>query len=249
MKIRIGIIGGSGLENAVEGEKIIVNTPYGEVYVKIGIMANERVAFIPRHGEKHENPPHKVNYRGNLWALKTLGVERVIATNAVGGIRNGLNPGDLLIPHDFIDFTKGRTYTFYDQKAIHIDLTTPYCPELRKLIIDVAEEMNIKVWDSGVYVCTEGPRFETPSEIRMFRLLGADVVGMTGVPEVILARELKMCYATICVITNYAAGMQKRISQEEVDEIMKGRMKKVIEIINGVVQRIPIERKNCMCGL
>ncbi|MCS7368592.1 MAG: S-methyl-5'-thioadenosine phosphorylase [archaeon GBS-70-058] len=249
MKIRIGIIGGSGLENAVEGEKIIVNTPYGEVYVKIGIMANERVAFIPRHGEKHENPPHKVNYRGNLWALKTLGVERVIATNAVGGIRNGLNPGDLLIPHDFIDFTKGRTYTFYDQKAIHIDLTTPYCPELRKLIIDVAEEMNIKVWDSGVYVCTEGPRFETPSEIRMFRLLGADVVGMTGVPEVILARELKMCYATICVITNYAAGMQKRISQEEVDEIMKGRMKTVIEIINGVVQRIPIERKNCMCGL
>jgi len=249
MKIRIGIIGGSGLENAIKGEKVSVNTPYGEVYVKVGVMANEKVAFIPRHGEKHEIPPHKVNYRGNLWALKTLGVERVIATNAVGGIRDGLNPGDLLIPHDFIDFTKGRTYTYYDQKAVHIDLTTPYCPELRKLIIDVAEGMNIKVWDSGVYVCTEGPRFETPSEIRMFRLLGADVVGMTGVPEVILARELKMCYATICVITNYAAGMQKRISQEEVNEIMKGRMKTVIEIINGVVQRIPVERKNCMCEL
>ncbi|MCS7366934.1 MAG: S-methyl-5'-thioadenosine phosphorylase [archaeon YNP-WB-062] len=249
MNIRIGIIGGSGLENAIEGEKVSVNTPYGEVHVKIGVMANEKVAFIPRHGEKHETPPHKVNYRGNLWALKTLGVERVIATNAVGGIRDGLNPGDLLVPHDFIDFTKGRTYTFYDQKAVHIDLTTPYCPEIRRIIIEVAEGMGVKIWDGGVYVCTEGPRFETPSEIRMFRLLGADVVGMTGVPEVILARELKMCYATICVITNYAAGMQKRISHEEVNEIMKEKTRVIVEIMNRVVQRIPVERKNCMCGL
>jgi 5'-methylthioadenosine phosphorylase len=249
MKIRIGIIGGSGLENAIEGEKVLVNTPYGDVLIKVGVMANEKVAFIPRHGERHETPPHKVNYRGNLWALKTLGVERVIATNAVGGIRDGLNPGDLLVPHDFIDFTKGRIYTFYDQKAVHIDLTTPYCPEIRRIIIEVAEEMGIKIWDGGVYVCTEGPRFETPSEIRMFRLLGADVVGMTGVPEVILARELKMCYATICVITNYAAGMQKRISHEEVNEIMRGKMRVIVEIINKVVQRIPVERKNCMCGL
>jgi 5'-methylthioadenosine phosphorylase len=249
MKIRIGIIGGSGLENAIEGERVLVNTPYGDVLVKVGVMVNEKVAFIPRHGERHETPPHKVNYRGNLWALKTLGVERVIATNAVGGIRDGLNPGDLLIPHDFIDFTKGRTYTFYDQKAVHVDLTTPYCPEIRRIIIEVAEEMGIKIWDGGVYVCTEGPRFETPSEIRMFRLLGADVVGMTGVPEVILARELKMCYATICVITNYAAGMQKRISHEEVNEIMRGKMRVIVEIMNKVVQKIPVERKNCMCGL
>jgi 5'-methylthioadenosine phosphorylase len=109
--------------------------------------------------------------------------------------------------------------------------------------------MGIKIWDGGVYVCTEGPRFETPSEIRMFRLLGADVVGMTGVPEVILARELKMCYATICVITNYAAGMQKRISHEEVNEIMRGKTRVIVEIMNKVVQRIPVERKNCMCGL
>lgn len=249
LNIKIGVIGGSGFEEAFKGEKITVKTPYGEVHLKIGLLGDRKVAFIHRHGEKHKIPPHRVNYRGNIWALKEIGVDRIIATNAVGGIREGLTPGDLLIPHDFIDFTKNRVTTFYDDEAIHVDVSEPYCPEIRKTILECAKNFNVKIWERGVYVCTEGPRFETPSEIKMFRLLGADVVGMTGVPEVVLARELKMCYATICIITNYAAGMQKRISQEEVNRIMKDKVKTVLSIVEKTVQRIPIERKNCECWL
>ncbi|MEM2136577.1 MAG: S-methyl-5'-thioadenosine phosphorylase [Candidatus Methanomethylicia archaeon] len=245
--LRIGIIGGSGMEKAIEGEKYIIETPYGDVFTKIGFISNEKVIFIPRHGEKHEKPPHKVNYRGNIWALKSMGVERIIATNAVGGIRDGLKPGDLLLPHDFIDFTKSRFTTFYDDETIHIDMSKPYCQELREIIFEKGKSKQIKIWKDGVYACMEGPRFETPSEIRMLRILGADVVGMTGIPEVNLAREMKMCYATICIITNYAAGMQERISHEEVNEIMKNRIKIIMEIINEVIPEIPLKRERCDC--
>ncbi|MCS7097316.1 MAG: S-methyl-5'-thioadenosine phosphorylase [Candidatus Methanomethylicia archaeon] len=247
--IGIGVIGGSGLEKALEGEKYLLETPYGEVNLKICSIEKRKIAFIPRHGERHELPPHKINYKGNIWAFKKIGVERIIATNAVGGIREGLNPGDLLIPHDFIDFTKSRSSTFYDKEAIHIDVTNPYCPELRGILIETANEISVKTWGSGVYVCTEGPRFETPSEIKMFRLLGADVVGMTGIPEVVLARELKICYATICIVTNYAAGMQKRITQEEVNEIMKMKVKTVLELIRRAILKISVEYKKCECWM
>ncbi|MEM0211585.1 MAG: S-methyl-5'-thioadenosine phosphorylase [Candidatus Methanomethylicia archaeon] len=249
LNIKIGVIGGSGFEEAFEGDKIKVKTPYGEVNLKIGVFGDREVAFIHRHGEKHEIPPHRVNYRGNIWALKEIGVERIIATNAVGGIRESISPGDILIPHDFIDFTKSRIGTFYNDEAIHVDVSEPYCPEIRRIILECIKGVNIRVWDKGVYVCTEGPRFETPSEIRMFRLLGADVVGMTGVPEVVLARELKMCYASICIVTNYAAGLQKRVTQEEVNKIMRKRVDVVLSIMKNVIQRIPIERKKCECGL
>ena len=232
-KIRMGIIGGSGLEEIFKGKKKKMKTPYGDVIVNILMLEGKKVAFISRHGEKHQYAPHKVNYRGNIWALKELGVEKIIASNAVGGIKEGIKPGDLVIPHDFIDFTKNRPLTFFDQEKVHhIDMTNPYCPELRQIIIEKSSKYKINTWEKGVYVCTEGPRFETPAEIRMFRLIGADIVGMTTVPETVLAREQKICYATICTVTNYAAGMQEKISSDEVMRIMK----KVVPIVIGIIK-------------
>ncbi|MCS7363863.1 MAG: S-methyl-5'-thioadenosine phosphorylase [archaeon GB-1867-035] len=245
---KIAIIGGSGLENALEIIRTeVINTPYGQVEVNYSFLNDKKVIFLPRHGKKHERPPHMINYKGNIWALKELGVERIIASNAVGGIRDGLKPGDFVVIHDFIDFTRRRPLTFYDgPKVIHIDVTEPYCPEIRSALINAARELSVKVWESGVYACMEGPRFETPAEIRMLRLLGADVVGMTSVPEVVLARELGMCYASLCIVTNYAAGIQERISAEEVSEIMKIKVPVVLEIFKLAVKKLP-EKRNCKC--
>ncbi|RLE51244.1 MAG: S-methyl-5'-thioadenosine phosphorylase [Candidatus Methanomethylicota archaeon] len=253
MKIRIGIIGGTGFEEAIKGLKEkIIETPYGKIEIFLGKLDGEQIAFVPRHGKRHEKPPHMVNYRGNIWALYSLGVERIIATNAVGGIADKLKPGDLVIVNDFIDFTKSRVITFYNgPDVIHVDMTEPYCPEIRNAILKVInrKKLSVNVWDHGVYACTEGPRFETPAEIRMLRILGADVVGMTGIPEVVLAREAGICYATICIVTNYAAGKQERISVEEVSLIMKKMTPIIVNIISEAIQEIPLERKcNCKIG-
>ncbi|MCD6154470.1 MAG: S-methyl-5'-thioadenosine phosphorylase [Candidatus Verstraetearchaeota archaeon] len=241
-EVKVGVIGGSGLEKLVEGRELNVITPYGNVRLILGKLGECPIAFIARHGLKHEIPPHRVNYRGNIWALKKVGVKYIIASNAVGGIREGLKPGDLIVPHDFIDFTKKRPLTFYEgPKVKHVDMTLPYCPKLRKILIESAEKHFKRVWREGIYVCTEGPRFETPAEIKMFRLLGADVVGMTTVPETILAKEMSICYATLCVITNYAAGMQDKISAEEVSEIMEKRIPIIAEIFKDCAARLLIE--------
>ncbi|MCS7385901.1 MAG: S-methyl-5'-thioadenosine phosphorylase [archaeon GB-1867-005] len=248
-KVRLAIIGGSGLEKAFEdGVEKRIQTPYGAVSVTIGTLSGKTVAFIPRHGRRHEKPPHKVNYRGNIWALSHLGVERILASNAVGGIRDGLKPGDFVIVHDFIDLTKSRPLTFYEgPKVVHVDMTEPYCPELRGVLIKVARGLPVRVWDDGVYACTEGPRFETPAEIKMLRLLGADVVGMTSVPEVVLSRELGICYATVCVVTNYAAGIQERVSAKEVEEIMGNAVPLLIKLFERAIMEIP-EKRSCKCS-
>ncbi|MFQ6075423.1 MAG: S-methyl-5'-thioinosine phosphorylase, partial [Candidatus Bathyarchaeia archaeon] len=202
--IRTAIIGGTGLESLLpEGTKTRVGTPYGPTPpITLARIGGREVAFLPRHGERHTHAPHRINYRANIWALHTLGVERVLATSAVGGINVEYSPGDLVIPDDFIDFTKHRALTFYDEAPVtHIDMTEAYCPELRRILIEAAKERRAGVWERGVYACTEGPRFETPAEIRMLRALGCDVVGMTGFPEVVLAREVETCYATLCYVS------------------------------------------------
>ncbi len=251
---RVGIIGGSGVYKVMEERKsVLVNTPFGNIEVFIGTLGGEEVAFIPRHGKKHEVPPFKVNYRGNLYALMELGVERVLATNAVGALREEYPPGTLLIPDDFIDFTKTREYTYYDGREIkvrdkkikgvvHVSMTPdPYCPEIRQAMLRAADEMGLEVVNGGVYCCMEGNRFETPAEIRALRTLGGDVVGMTGCPEAALARELEMCYATVNVITNYAAGVRGnvKLTQEEVAEIFSERIKDVISLIERTIPLIP----------
>ncbi|MEM2341757.1 MAG: S-methyl-5'-thioadenosine phosphorylase [Candidatus Bathyarchaeia archaeon] len=249
-KVSIAIIGGTGLEELFKSSYAVnVGTPYGFSYeISICEIQNKTVVFLPRHGRKHDVPPHKINYRANMYALYKLGVERIIATNAVGAINLNFKPGDLVIPHDLIDFTKQRHLTFYDEAPVtHIDVTEPYCPEIRKILIEKSKEIGV-VHDQAVYVCTEGPRFETPAEIRMFRTLGCDVVGMTGVPEAILARELGICYATLCFVSNMAAGIANKLTYEEVSEVSKIVMPKIRKIILESIVSLP-ETKSCQCSL
>lgn len=250
--MRIAIIGGTGvydpkfLENPKE---VIVPTPYGDTKIIKGIYWGEEVGFLARHGAKHSVPPHKINYRANMWALKSLGVERIMATTAVGSLKMNLAPGDLVLLDQFIDFTKGRDYTFYDGrdgKVIHIDFSEPYCPELRNILMEEAKNLGIKLHPYGTYICTDGPRFETPAEIRMFTNFG-DLVGMTNVPEVVLARELELCYVTVSLVTNYAAGISKTpLSHQEVLSAMAENIEKVRNLFSSVIPKIPKER-SCPC--
>jgi len=245
----IAIIGGSGLENlllAPRGRR--VRTPYGAVpLITVGHVGKEEVAFLPRHGPKHDVPPHKVNYRANLHALKQIGVERIIATNAVGGINADYMPGDLSIPEDILDVTKSRANTFFDSRPVtHIDMSHPYCPELRKVIIEYSKSQ-AKTWDNSILAVTEGPRYETPAEIRMLRTLGADIVGMTGAPEVFLTRELEICYSAICFISNRAAGMQDKLSAVEVMEIGRKVVPAMLTIIQKTIENIP-QKRTCSCA-
>lgn len=213
----IGIIGGSGLYN-IEGVVMKkakrLSTPFGspsDSYI-IGELSGRDVVFLPRHGCRHDIPPHRINYRANIWGFKKLGVERVISVGAAGGINQGMKPGMIVVLNQIIDMTKGRDGTFFEGKGgvIHVDLTEPYCPELRESIIRAGEKARIKLKKSGTYVCTNGPRLETKAEIHFFSAIGADVVGMTAMPEASLAREAELCYAGISVISNYAAGIREK---------------------------------------
>jgi len=264
MKLEIGIIGGSGiyklLENMVPRR---VETPYGTVKVFTGSIGGRNIVFLPRHGEEHTVPPSKINYRGNIFALAKLGVKRIIATNAVGSLNPNIPPGCLALPHDFIDFTKNRVYSFFDGKSnykvgnveiwgvAHVSMTPPpYCPELRDVLSQAMSNVGVKCFtDQAVYVCTEGNRFETAAEIKAFRILGGDLVGMTGVPEVVLARELALCYATICLVTNFAAGMISgaRLTHEEVKEIFDKNIETVRKVIKAAVGLMP-EKRGCAWG-
>jgi 5'-methylthioadenosine phosphorylase len=189
-----------------------------------------------------------VNYRANMAALKQLQVERVIATNAVGAINENYNPGDLAIPADILDMTKARATTYFDGPPVtHIDVSQPYCPELRKILIEISKSNHGKAWEGSILVATEGPRYETPAEIRMLRLLGGDIVGMTGAPEVFLAREQEICYSALCFISNRAAGMQERLSAHEVMEVGNRSMPTILNIIRKAAEAIPVER-TCPCA-
>ncbi|MGB8780064.1 MAG: S-methyl-5'-thioadenosine phosphorylase [Candidatus Bathyarchaeia archaeon] len=252
MKTSIAIIGGSGLERLFEKpEQSIVKTPYGTAPpVSIGKVGGKQVVFLPRHGPNHSVPPHRINYKASIWALHTLGVRRIFATNAVGAINRDFKPGQIAVPHDFVDFTKARCTTFYDEAPVtHVDFSQPYCPQMRKLLLDAARKTGLHVWDKVVMVCTEGPRLETPAEIEMFRRLGCDIVGMTGFPEVVLARELEMCYASTCYVSNMAAGIQKGLSAHDVSRVSKQIMPKLEKLLIESIRGLPIEREEaCQCA-
>ncbi len=247
---RIAIIGGSGLEGILQGSRLVrIGTPYGPAPpITIGKTGNEEVAFLPRHGPKHDLPPHKVNYRGNLYALKQLGVERIIATNAVGSINPEYTPGDLAIPEDIIDMTKTRQATFFDGTPVtHIDVSQPYCPEIRGALIEASKHAKVTTWTNSVLAATEGPRYETPAEIRMLSTMGGDIVGMTGAPETFLARELQICYSTLCFISNRAAGKQAKLSAVEVTEVGKAMIPHILTILQRAVDALPTSR-GCPCS-
>ncbi len=267
----IGVIGGSGLYK-LEGFEIVkklkVGTPFGEPSSEVVIakVGDRELAFISRHGEGHVYPPHLVPYRANLWALRELGVNRVLAVSAVGGINRAFKPGDFVVIDDLLDLTKNRKDTFYEGKfslpvdgndkvakllkegkVVHIDASQLYCPQMRSLLFEVLEDLKLSYHPSGVYACTEGPRFETPAEIRAIERLGGDVVGMTGYPEVVLARELTMCYASICIVANPAAGIAGyRLTSDEVIGLMKEKEQEIGRLIVEFVKRLPEER-TCGC--
>ncbi|MHB1126023.1 MAG: S-methyl-5'-thioadenosine phosphorylase [Bacillota bacterium] len=254
MAPKVAIIGGTGvydpqiLSNLRE-EK--VDTAYGTVQVQIGTRGGREIAFMARHGAGHSVPPHRVNYRANIRALKELGVQRILATASVGSLEGIMAPGHLAILDQFLDFTKSRPSTFHeggDQGVVHIDMTDPYCQELRRALTEAGSALRLKMHLYGTYVCTEGPRFETPAEIKMYAKMGGQLVGMTNVPEVVLAREAEICYATVAIITNYAAGISTTpLSHKEVVDAMRTSISTVRELLLRAVDVFPADRK-CACG-
>lgn len=223
------VIVGTGIFEQFElSNKIVVNTRFGKTSVYKGDYY-----VLPRHGPKHSLPPHKINYRANILALKKLGVTHIVSTNAVGSIRKYFVPGSIGTAYQFIDMTKLRYPTILN-KVAHTDMTEPYSKELNELIKRVANRLGVHVHDKLVYACMEGPRYETQAEIKMLSLLGADVVGMTAVPEVVYSNELNMEYSSILISTNMAAGLQNRLSHEEVVKVMRMVGPKVKIIIDDV---------------
>ena len=254
MEINYGVIGGTGVYNPkmlTDIEERIIETPFGSVFAKIGRLNNKQVVFIARHGKGHSVPPHAINYRANIMALKQLGVKKIIATAAVGSINKSMAPGHFILIDQFIDFTKGRIQTFYEggeKGVLHVDMTEPYCSELGKEIMTNCLQ-DITIHNKGTYVCTEGPRFETPAEIKMFAQWGGDLVGMTSVPEVVLARELGMCYAGIAMVTNFAAGISEtNLTHHEVVETMAQNAANLQKLIMNVLEGLT-EQQLCLCPL
>ncbi len=211
---KLAVIGGSGftrLDSLVVVRREVVRTPFGPPSAPIthGVFEEREIAFLPRHGSGHTIPPHKVNYRANLYALKQLGAEIIVGMAAVGGITAPMRPGRLVCPDQIIDYTWGRASTFYESdlsEVVHVDFTEPYCPMLRQALLDAAAEADVDMHDGGTYAAMQGPRLESAAEIDRLERDGCDLVGMTGMPEAALARELDICYAHCAIVVNHAAG-------------------------------------------
>ena len=252
MQAEIGIIGGTGLydpELLKNVEEVTVKTPYGAPSdaVTIGELAGRRVAFLPRHAKKHTIRPTDVNSRANIFALKKLGVQRILAPSAVGSLKEDYKPSDVVFVDQFIDRTTKREQSFYTgNKVCHISVAEPMCPELRQMLIAIAKDIDIRAHDAGTYVCIEGPRFSTKAESKLFRSWDADVIGMTLVPECVLAREAELCYASIATVTDYDVWKEHTVSAGEVAATMKASVEKVKRIIAEAVSRLPKER-GCNC--
>jgi 5'-methylthioadenosine phosphorylase len=253
MGVSMAIIGGTGVYDPnilTNIRDVEVSTSFGDTVVKVGEYQGREVAFMNRHGAGHSVPPHLVNYRCNIAALKKLGVKSILATAAVGSLNPDMKPGDFVFVDQFLDFTKSRAQTFFEggeQGVVHVDVTNPYCPELRQLMEKSAVELGLSFHQGGVYVTTEGPRFETPAEIKMYRLFGGDLVGMTSVPEVVLAREAEMCYATVCMVTNFAAGISPNpLTHQEVLDIMAENAANLRKLAMNTIGLISPDR-TCAC--
>ncbi len=240
---KLAFIGGTGL-TAMENLEILrkeqVGTPYGVPSgpLTFGHLAGQEVIFLARHGEHHSIPPHKVNYRANIWALKRAGVEQIIAVAAVGGITEAMGPAQVAIPDQIIDYTYSREHTYFDgggQPVTHVDFSYPYSETLRNKLFAAAEGLDFSVERSGVYGATQGPRLETAAEIRRMKQDGCDLVGMTGMPEAVLAHELELQYACCAVVANWAAGCTEGIiTMEEIEQTLELGMQRVRTLLERV---------------
>ncbi|MGA1975534.1 MAG: S-methyl-5'-thioadenosine phosphorylase [Conexivisphaerales archaeon] len=252
MKAEIGIIGGSGVYDISmlrDSREVKVYTPFGDTSdrVTLGDYDGRKIAFVPRHGKGHRIPPHMVNYRANIWALKQLGVSRIIAPSAVGSLQPDVKPGDLVFPDQFIDMTKRREYTFYDGGQVaHVSLADPFCPELRKEAAAQAQGISLGFKGSGTYVCIEGPRFSTRAESALFKSWGAHVIGMTLVPEVNLAREQGICYLTVAMVTDFDVWADRPVSAHEVVKTLRDNVEKVQRLMAALIPNLP-QHRGCSC--
>lgn len=258
----IGVIGGSGLYSFLDDvTEITVDTPYGPPSdsLFIGEAAGRRVAFLPRHGRKHQLPPHRINYRANLWALRSVGARQVLGPCAVGGLRPEYGPGTLLIPDQLVDRTKARTQTYYDGEAradgrvsnvAHVAFADPYCPAGRRVAAETARASGWEPVDHGTLVVIEGPRFSTRAESRWHEAQGWSVVGMTGHPEAVLARELELCYTSLTLVTDLDAGVVagEGVSHEEVLAVFAANVDRLRAVLFDVVAALPQnDERDCLC--
>jgi 5'-methylthioadenosine phosphorylase len=256
-RAEVGVFGGSGFYSLMEGpvEQVSVQTPYGSPSdaITIGHIGEVKVAFLPRHGPQHRLPPHAINYRANVWAMAQLGVTRLIAPTVAGSLQPLVKPGEFVVCDQFVDRTYAREQTFYDgPRVVHISSADPYCPEMRALSIEVGRRQGITVHDHGTVVVIQGPRFSTRAESRWYSSMGWEVINMTQYPEVVLARELEMCYVNIALITDYDAGLEGAggigpVSVAEVVQVMNANNDRVRRLIQELVPRLGGPR-DCPCA-
>jgi 5'-methylthioadenosine phosphorylase len=249
----IGVYGGSGFYSLLENAREVwIETPYGlpSDRVALGEIAGKRVAFLPRHGKDHRFPPHAINYRANAWAMKELGVSRIVAPTACGSLKREVAPGDMVVADQVVDRTSGRKDTFYDGPVTtHVSFADPYCPQLRPIAIDALRSVGITAHETGTIVVIQGPRFSTRAESKWFQDAGWEVINMTQYPECYLARELEMCYVNISLITDYDVGLPGTppVTHEAVLEVFARNNERVKEAIFKIVEATPAER-SCGCG-
>jgi 5'-methylthioadenosine phosphorylase len=249
----VGIIGGSGLYALIDGlTEVPVETPYGlpSEPPLVGSVGDRRVAFIPRHGKDHRFPPHKVPYRANLWALRSLGVRQVLAPSAVGSLRADLGPGTLVVPDQVVDRTTGRALTYYDEGAVHVSFADPYCPTGRRTVLHSAAHAGWSPTEGGTLVVISGPRFSSRAESKSYAAAGWSIVGMTGLPEAALARELALCYTTVALVTDLDAGVETGdgVTHAEVLKVFGREVARLRDLLIEVVTALPTEDElTCPC--
>lgn len=254
----VGIFGGSGLYQLVDGlEPVDLDTPYGppSAPVSQGEVGGRAVTFLPRHGLDHQFPPHRVNYRANLWALRSLGVRRVLAPCAAGSLQPQVHPGDVVVCDQLVDRTSGREGTFFDGPEVnHLAFADPYCEDLRRVALEAAAAQAVNAVDGGTVVVVNGPRFSTRAESRWYRAQGADVINMTQAPEAALARELGLCYATLALVTDYDTGVDDRldvapVSQEAVFAFFEENLGRLRNVLFDAVGRVGAQADSpCTCA-
>ena len=252
----IGIFGGTGIydsEMLEDSKEITIRTPYGKTSdtITIGEINGKKIAFMPRHGKKHSIPPHMINYCANIWAFKELGITRIISPSAVGSLKEAIKPGDFVIPTQFIDFTKSRRTSFSeDGKVVHISVADPFCPELQEIISSVANNQSISLHKDCTYTCIEGPRFSTKAESKFFKSTGADIIGMTLVPECQLAREAQICYVSITTVTDYDVWAEKPVTAKEVMDTLSKNVQSTKKLLTELISKMPDDfatKRKCSC--
>ncbi|MFA6989612.1 MAG: S-methyl-5'-thioadenosine phosphorylase [Candidatus Gastranaerophilaceae bacterium] len=250
----IGVFGGSGFYNFLDNiEEIVVETPYGHTSDKImlGTIGKKRVAFLPRHGRNHSIVPHKINYKANVWAMKSIGVSRVISPCAAGSLQKHVAPGDFVICDQFVNLTSGRPDTFYEGPIVtHVSPADPYCPELRHIAVQSAKENGINVHETGTILVINGPRFSTKAESKFYTAQGWEVINMTQYPEAYLVRELNMCPVNISLITDYDAGLisgSEPVQHHEVLKVFNENNEKLRKLLFTMIEKMPETKNNCQC--